>query len=570
MGWVPGIDSPSMPRRGTAAEVEVAASKPSPPMTRTVRSVSGALMRTLLSMPSSRTGELVAEPDSRQNYAAQAVAHSTPSSERAASIGPSSAARPAAWAMALIAGVAALNFSWQLGASSYFVDEVLSVHAASAPVHELLDTVRAAETTPWTYFLFLHEWLLRTGTQDEWVARLPSVVAGVSVVLATGWLAWLFVGRHAALVAGALAALSPLFLQYAQQARVYAFAMLAGTICAGAAVRATRSVESSTRWLVAAGVAGVASLWLHYTATLVVVPVCAWVATRHVIPRRGRVAFAGACAAAQLLLLPLAVDQFGNQPNGGVVGIASLTAKNAIRVLETPFDGRWANGIDIASVVGVAVVVVSLSCAFARREALRDRGLLFLLALTPLVAIILLGAVGRDLVLTRYTAVAAPFLLVAVAAAVTTTPRALGTTLLVVALAVAATGLVRSHRRGGFYPDARAAVAYIDARWRAGDVIVTPGQAGFDIPIAYYGGRRLRPPPRFVESHDRSAVAATYQSGARVWFVFASPGPGTSARSLLRLADGALARVRYGAVSARTFPGSATLGIVLAAPAAPR
>ena len=66
------------------------------------------------------------------------------------------------------------NFFWQLGSSSYFVDEALSIEHALPALHGVLHVVSHTETTPWTYFLFLHEWLYRAGSQAEWVTRLPS------------------------------------------------------------------------------------------------------------------------------------------------------------------------------------------------------------------------------------------------------------------------------------------------------------------------------------------------------------------------------------------------------------
>ena len=88
------------------------------------------------------------------------------------------------WALPAILAVAALNFFWQLGSSSYYVDEVLSIEHALPSLGNVLSAVRTGETTPWTFFVFLHEWLYRTGSQAEWVTRLPSAVAGVALVAA--------------------------------------------------------------------------------------------------------------------------------------------------------------------------------------------------------------------------------------------------------------------------------------------------------------------------------------------------------------------------------------------------
>lgn len=90
--------------------------------------------------------------------------------------------------LAAILAVAGLNLTWGLGASSLFVDEVYSWRAASVPLGELFHRVRFDEVAPPTYYVFLHEWIGRLGSQAEWVMRLPSALAGIALVGATYWL----------------------------------------------------------------------------------------------------------------------------------------------------------------------------------------------------------------------------------------------------------------------------------------------------------------------------------------------------------------------------------------------
>ncbi len=144
-------------------------------------------------------------------------------------------------ALGVVLVVAALNFLWQLGSSSYFVDEVLSLQVASHSLGGLLHAVSHTEITPPAYFLFQHEWLARAGSQAEWVARLPSVACGVLLVAAVYWLASLVSANlMVSLGAAALAALSPFVLEYAQRAQGYLFAALLVTVavCSVLQVRA--------------------------------------------------------------------------------------------------------------------------------------------------------------------------------------------------------------------------------------------------------------------------------------------------------------------------------------------
>ena len=163
---------------------------------------------------------------------------------------------------------AAGNFLWQLGSSSYFTDEAFSVMHSLPSFGTMFSRVAHTETTPWTYFLFLHEWLIRTGTQAEWVTRLPSAMAGVALVGAVYWMAGAFVGRRVALGAAALCAISPLIQCYAQETRVYVFVMLAAVLSVGATVRACHRPEGRTRLLILGAASAVFAMWLHYTAFL--------------------------------------------------------------------------------------------------------------------------------------------------------------------------------------------------------------------------------------------------------------------------------------------------------------
>jgi uncharacterized membrane protein len=136
--------------------------------------------------------------------------------------------------------------------------------------------VRVDELAPPTYYVLLHVWIQLTGSESEWVMRFLSVIAGVGVVISASWLAGLLGGRRVGALSGVLAALSPLFLQYSQEARAYVFAMLGVTIAVAAAVQASRS-SASRKWLILSAAAAIAAIAFHYTAVLVVLPLEVWV-----------------------------------------------------------------------------------------------------------------------------------------------------------------------------------------------------------------------------------------------------------------------------------------------------
>lgn len=471
------------------------------------------------------------------------------------------------WALGSILLAGALNFGWQLGSSSYFVDEALSVLHSLPLLSGVTSVVRMTETTPWTYFFFLHEWIYRTGSQAEWVTRLPSAVAGVALVAALYWMARAFVDRLPALLAAGLCALSPLVLQYAQEGRVYVFAMLAVTIAVGATVRAPAGARNRARLLALGALAAVSALWLHYTAALVILPLCAWLGGRGSLARAERAAFLGVCLLAQLLLIPLLDDQYAYAPNGGIGAVAGLTPTNVLRIAQTPFDGRWLGGAGAIRLLGAAALVLSLLALVTRRfAAVRNRGLLAVLALFAPLAIIALGAAGKDVLITRYTAVAAPFLLTALAATLATLPRAAAISLVALAFAVSVGGLVASHRQTGFYAPTRQAIDYIQANQHSGDELVTPGYpAADDIPLLYYRPRRMHPLPNYFVGNP-PGISAAFDRHHRVWLIRQLPNSSSSARARLRLEMPVLARLGYRALSVHSFMTSTTFAVFLAVP----
>lgn len=469
--------------------------------------------------------------------------------------------------MPAILALAAVNFFWQLGSSSYYVDETLSIEHSLPSLGNILTIVRMTETTPWTFFVLMHEWLYRTGSQAEWVTRLPSAVAGVALVAAVYWMAGAFLDRRPALLAAALCALSPLVLEYAQQVRVYVFVMLAVTIAVGATVRAAAASEHRTRLLLVGALTAILSLWLHYTAALVIVPLCVWLATRRELSWRSRAAFIGACLVAELAVLPLFIDQNRYYPNGGLVEVANLTWTNLVRIAETPFDSRVPGGVDIVRLIGVAIAVGSVIVLLLdRRRSVRSGRLLAALGLFAPLALVIIGIAGKDVVITRYTAVAAPFLLTAVAAAVAMLPRMPAIVLAAAVLVVAGVGLADSHRHAGFYAPAREVTGYIGTYRHLGDIVITTGLPGFDVPLDYYGERLLHPIPEYIAATAAAQLHAAFAQHRRVWIVREIFDPKVPDATLLRSATAILRASDYRAIRVRTFTTTSSLAVFLAVP----
>ena len=146
--------------------------------------------------------------------------------------------------------------------SPLWLDEALSVNIASLPVGDMLDALRHDGHPP-LYYLVLHYWIEVVGDGDMAVRALSGVFAVASLPLM--WLA----GRRLAGTAGGrwalvVAALSPYWVRYATETRMYSLVML---LVLGGYLLLVRALEEP-RWPRLGGVAVVSGLLLltHYWA----------------------------------------------------------------------------------------------------------------------------------------------------------------------------------------------------------------------------------------------------------------------------------------------------------------
>jgi hypothetical protein len=251
-------------------------------------------------------------------------------------------------------------------------------------------------------------------------------------------------------------------MTYSQQARAYVFVMLAVTLVAIAALRATRAAEagrSPRGWLVVAGAATALALATSYTTLLVAVPLLGWIVTRRALPMRGRVAIVAVAAATQAALVPLLHDQLRQGHEAGLKVVAAFTARNLLRVAATPFDARYTAAAGLLAVGFLTLLVAYV--VLATRLSGPVRSLLLPCAIVPPLITVAVTLAGHHVLLTRYTAVSAPFAIAGLAVAAGLVGRPLRMALVGGALAPAALIWAGQHRERNFYPDSRGAVAQV-------------------------------------------------------------------------------------------------------------
>ena len=467
-----------------------------------------------------------------------------------------------------IVALAAVLFLVDLGRSSFFIDEIFSYNVSAHSLADVHDGVLFGEVTPPLYYYLLYGWIRIAGAHSEAVLRLPSAFAGIAFVAATAWAGTVIGGRRAGLVAGVLAALSPLTLQYAQEVRSYIFAMLAVALAVGSAVRLAQR-PSSVRWLVAAMAASALALAFNYTAGFVTFPLALWLLLQRQVALPRRLAVAAATVLPILVFAPLLMDQMAAGHHSGTDAYARITSLGLVRLVGTPFDGRSQVGVTAGLEIGLFAVVdaVALLALSERLRFVRGRWALVMGSALPVAFVILYSAFVHPSALTRYTAAAAPVMLVALGVVITHTDRLVATLLAAAALFGCCVGLVASKLPTGQFPDSRQALTVAGRHWQDGDALIQLNYLGFAQSLDYYIQRLLPASSRgSVFAYDSLTTALVMppvqkavHARRRLWLVTAPALSLPEARAEL---DGVGYRLR----SVHTYSGQVDAQVALAVP----
>ena len=158
---------------------------------------------------------------------------------------------------------------YRLGAQSLWYDEGVSIYLARMSLPQL--TIWTADDIqPPLYYYLLHFWLLLFGHYSEFVVRFPSLFFGVLTVPLIYRMGRHLFGATAGLLAAFLAAISPLYLWYSQETRMYTMLTF---LCLWSSYLLLKALERRAPpylplWLTFA-VANVAAAYTHYFAFFV-------------------------------------------------------------------------------------------------------------------------------------------------------------------------------------------------------------------------------------------------------------------------------------------------------------
>jgi mannosyltransferase len=433
------------------------------------------------------------------------------------------------WLVLIVAVATALRVS-HLGVESVWLDEAASIDTAREPA---VDVVRdaAKDVHPPLYYLALHFWMRLTGDTEP-ALRALSVLFSVLAIAALAAFAARWFDRPTALVAAVLAAISPLQIAFAQEARMYALLTLTAVLSIDAFLRV---VQHGTRRALAAYVAATsAMLYTHAYAEFVVAGQGLWLVGALVVSphhraqwwRRGLLAF-GLTALVFLPWVPAFLAQLYSVERAfwipGQTSLASaVTAQAGSSLL------AWLLGPLAASAVAVSIVR-------SRRQT--EDATPSLAAATLCAAIIVcviglpygLSRVSRPVFLPKYTIAASlAFITLAARGVVLLPVRRLRAGVLIGIVALTLVPL-RTYFTTRHKDDWRDVVVHLERAAEPGDLVVFTQAFGSE-PFHYYARRTDLVELPFLEASEglttqsvnvvAGVAVAPYD---RVWLVLSDP-----------------------------------------------
>jgi len=224
-----------------------------------------------------------------------------------------SRALPQWWPLAALTLLgAALRLS-TLGLQSFWFDEAFTpVHVLHPSLFKTLHSITQTENSPPLWYIV--EWVdYRVLGTSEWALRLPSALAGIALVPVAWGIGRELAGRAAAIGTAAIIAVSPIFVWYSQEARVYSLYALATGVVMLCFLRVLSRPEDRGRMIVFA-IAGALALLTHYFTAFLIAPMAVWLLWRPETRRRCIPALV-AIGVVGLALIPLVSAQGGRNTN---------------------------------------------------------------------------------------------------------------------------------------------------------------------------------------------------------------------------------------------------------------
>lgn len=413
------------------------------------------------------------------------------------------------------------------GTPQLWRDELASWSAADRTTGQLIKMLGNVDAVSGAYYLLLHGWNSVLGDSPA-VLRMPSALAMAGAAAFVTLTARKLFDRRTAVFAGVLFALLPAVSKYGQEARSYAFAVLAA---AAATHLLMRALERPTvaRWLPYAA-AVTAAGFFHIVSLLFLLPHALIVLGRARDARSWRLParYAAAVAVALLPVIPLIV--LGRRQVSRQLGWIAVPHLRDLAAL-------WINLTASPLVALPLLAAAALPLAWSRGR--RPAAELALVALVPIPAAWVLSQGATSYFLDRYLLFTLPAWVVLAAAGLgALRPRALSGAALVFMVALGAGDQLQLRTEyAKSSADGKGAAAIIAKGYEPGDGFAPAGGRLFmtDSLVEYYLPDHVKPKDVFVQ---RSAVAnddlfpvectrpvQCLDGTRRIWMVTASGSP---------------------------------------------
>jgi mannosyltransferase len=439
--------------------------------------------------------------------------------------------------ISLILLLATTLYLYQLGTESLWVDELLSIHRAKNLDYAFRDP------RPLSY-LFLRVWMFFVGDTDAGLRGL-AVLFGLGTVFLTYLLGRRLITANVGLVAALLVTLSPLFINHAQEIRMYTQSTCLGLMGTLLLVEALHRPSTAIVY----GWAGFRFLALVTTPLnlFLLLPDCLMIAWRYREKPgiywaflQGLFLMGLAWAAFAIPLLMVAIPKFmgGVAISGGVEsGTVAIDRPGLFEVVFQltcftvwPFGRPNSNAIYGLYQFHAVISLGVLGAAFLNRQRSLEVRWLTAWAILPLIPLFLVSQFSRNLWVDRYLILVAPYVMILLA----TGFMQIWKKWRIAALMITLISLLAT--AGGFQryytvldrEDWRGLVQLIETQEQPNDVIVW--SVNQQIPVAlnhyYQGNARIEIKPELASTvleQDRQQIEAWINSlpptHSKLWLV---------------------------------------------------
>lgn len=147
-----------------------------------------------------------------------------------------------------------------LNSRSFWLDEATSVRQASWTLPVIFERM-SKNVHPPLFHILIHNWVRYVG-RDEVAFRSFALILGVLAIPLAYWVGTTIYNRRVGVFSAATVALSPYFIWYSQEARMYTLMLVFAMLSTGSMYRAIQS--RTGRWWVAYALFTTAGMFTHY------------------------------------------------------------------------------------------------------------------------------------------------------------------------------------------------------------------------------------------------------------------------------------------------------------------